>query len=309
MYGYPPPFNAMGQSMKHVLVHVRAPWTNHSVPWQRASAVASFGRSLTISTTGYRPGIAICARHRSCPQFGFGRTLTTSHMDSVITDGGQEDESTGRTILQAGPAYPTRLDRFLAEHRPGIPFSFVQKLIRLRKVRIQNHAGAWIRESDPARRLGTGEHVCVHSRLFAEGKPPHDGTPRLPFLPTRDIQRVREAILFEDEDCIVINKPSGLAVQGGSKIPQGRHLDAWIQHVLAGDAQGRGQMRLVHRLDRETSGCLVVAKTRPAAAAFASAFKEGHVSKMYVALVAGRIPRKSGACNDTVHELTLVTLD
>ena len=74
------------------------------------------------------------------------------------------------------------------------------------------------------------------------------------------------------------------------------HLDAWIQHVLE-DAPGRATQkpRLVHRLDRETSGCLVVAKTRESAASLAAAFKGGRVKKCYVALVAGRIARTQGA--------------
>jgi len=121
------------------------------------------------------------------------------------TDAGGVSGSMGGTVLQAGPAHPTRLDRFLAESRPGVPFSFVQKLIRMRKVRIQGSDGVWVREKDSARRLEAGELVRVHSQLFAEGiAPVVNGSAHV--LPTRDIQRVRESILFEDEDCIVINK-------------------------------------------------------------------------------------------------------
>jgi len=196
--------------------------------------------------------------------------------------------SPGPTILHPGPAHCSRLDRFLAEQRPGVPFSFVQKLIRTRKVRVQRSDGAWVREKNAARRLVEGERVCVHSRLFAEGVAPRGGILAEP--PARDVQRLRKAILYEDDDCVVINKPSGIAVQGGSKIPRGRHLDEMMSHVVGGDAT----VRLVHRLDRETSGCLVMAKSRCAAAELAAAFQEGRVEKMYVALVAGHIPRKTG---------------
>jgi len=195
--------------------------------------------------------------------------------------------------LVAGPEHPKRLDRFLAGHSPGVPFSFVQKLIRMRKVRIENSDGVWSRETSPGRHLEAGVRVRVYSKLFAEGaegKFLGDGSVHAPPR-TKDIQRVREAVLYEDEECIVINKPSGVAVQGGSKIAAGRHLDAWMQHVVG----GKEKPRLVHRLDRETSGCLVMAKTRAAASALASAFKEGRVEKMYVALVAGCIPCNSGA--------------
>jgi 23S rRNA-/tRNA-specific pseudouridylate synthase len=163
----------------------------------------------------------------------------------------------------------------------------------MRKVRIENNDGVWLRETSPGRHLEAGVRVRVHSKLFAEGaegKCLGNGSVHAPPR-TKDIQRVREAVLFEDEECIVINKPSGIAVQGGSKIAAGRHLDAWMQHVVG----GKEKPRLVHRLDRETSGCLVMAKTRVAASALASAFKEGRVEKMYVALVAGCIPCNSGA--------------
>lgn len=189
-------------------------------------------------------------------------------------------ESGGGAVMQAGPEHPTRLDRFLAEQRPGVPFSFVQKLIRMRKVRIQKSDGVWVRETTPGRHLDEGMLVRVYSKLFDEGKAPDNGAAHLPVL--RDIQRIRDAVLYEDHDCIVINKPSGLAVQGGSKIAKGRHLDVWMQHVVGVPVSGEQTQkpRLVHRLDRETSGCLIVAKTRVASALFASAFKEGRVEKV-----------------------------
>ena len=131
-----------------------------------------------------------------------GRAVT--YISDKMEAGGVSG-SMGGTVLQAGPAHPTRLDRFLAESRPGVPFSFVQKLIRMRKVRIQSGDGVWVREKDSARRLKAGELVRVHSQFFAEGiTPVVNGSSHL--LPTRDIQRVRDGILFEDEDCIVINK-------------------------------------------------------------------------------------------------------
>ena len=125
-------------------------------------------------------------------------------------------------MLCAGPAHPARLDRFLAEQSPGVPFSFVQKLIRTRKVKVLERDGAWMRERDHARRLVPGQLVQVHSQLFAAARNPPaaaNASPRALGLPIRDIQRVRGAVLFENAQCIVINKPSGVAVQGGSKIP------------------------------------------------------------------------------------------
>jgi 23S rRNA pseudouridine955/2504/2580 synthase len=217
-----------------------------------------------------------------------------------MSTGLESENAGGGTVLRAGPAFPTRLDRFLAEQRPNVAFSFVQKLIRTRRVRIQDTNGAWIRETDCAHRLQEGQLVQVHSSLYAEDQGPELGSAYSPtILPIRDIQRVRDAVLFENKDCVVINKPSGIAVQGGSKIPKGKHLDAWIQHAFGGSPGEDKHMqkpRLVHRLDRETSGCLVVAKTREAAATLASAFQEGRVEKMYIALVAGHIEGETGLC-------------
>jgi 23S rRNA-/tRNA-specific pseudouridylate synthase len=132
----------------------------------------------------------------------------------------EHDTRLGGTVLRAGLEHPARLDRFLAEQSTALPFSFVQKLIRTRKVKIQEPDGAWARERDSARRLEPGQLVHVHSQLFAAAcNAPANSSPRALGLPNRDIQRVREAVLFENAECIVINKPSGVAVQGGSKIP------------------------------------------------------------------------------------------
>ena len=223
-----------------------------------------------------------------------GRSFSSAHRAAAAIG----DTCTGRTFLEAGPLHPARLDRFLAERRPGVPFSFVQKLIRLRKVSVQNSSGVWQRVRDPARRLDAGERVCVHSRLFTQDRAPDQCRANTPAPADRDVQRVRDAVLFEDDLCLVLNKPSGLAVQGGSKIPEGRHLDAWMAHVA-----GRN-MRLVHRLDRETSGCLVMAKTRVAAAALADAFKHGRATKMYVALVAGHLSRPSGTIDAALMKIS-----
>ena len=75
-------------------------------------------------------------------------------------------EGGGGAVMRAGPEHPTRLDRFLAEQRPGVPFSFVQKLIRMRKVRIKSSNGVWVRETTPGRHLDTGMLVRVYSKLF-----------------------------------------------------------------------------------------------------------------------------------------------
>ncbi|MGH6924813.1 MAG: RluA family pseudouridine synthase, partial [Propylenella sp.] len=102
-----------------------------------------------------------------------------------------------------------------------------------------------------------------------------------------DREALDAAILHEDADVIVLNKPAGLAVQGGSGVT--RHIDQMLDAYA--DRQGR-KPRLVHRLDRDTAGVLVVARTRSAAAFLGQAFKARETKKVYWALVAG-VPRRS----------------
>jgi 23S rRNA pseudouridine955/2504/2580 synthase len=111
-----------------------------------------------------------------------------------------------------------------------------------------------------------------------EPRPPaRDAKPR---NETRDF--LKSITLYEDADVLVLNKPMGLAVQGGSGTT--RHLDGMLETLR--DAQGQ-RPRLVHRLDKDTAGCLLVAKTRFAAAALAKTFRSRSARKIYWALVAG----------------------
>ncbi len=96
-------------------------------------------------------------------------------------------------------------------------------------------------------------------------------------------------ILFEDPDVMVLNKPAGLAVQGGSGLS--RHVDGMLETMR--DAKGQ-RPRLVHRLDRETSGCLLIAKTRFAASTLTGSFRHRSARKIYWALVAGVPKPKQG---------------
>src|SRR5258708_28311494 len=98
-----------------------------------------------------------------------------------------------------------------------------------------------------------------------------------------------DMILFEDDDVMVLNKPAGLAVQGGSGIT--RHVDQMLETMR--DAKGQ-RPRLVHRLDRETSGCLLVAETRFAATPLTGSFRQRPARKIYWALVAGAPKAKPG---------------
>jgi len=171
-----------------------------------------------------------------------------------------------------------RLDRWFKTHYPGIGFGHLQKLMRSGQVRVD---GARVKAST---RLAAGQTVRI---------PPLDVTSAPAAAPLthntmrdrHDADVIAENTLFEDAKVLVINKPAGLAVQGGSGL--NRHVDGMLEAYR--DRKGQ-KPRLVHRLDRETSGVLVIAKTRLAAAHLTKAFRDRSTKKVYWALVRG-VPR------------------
>ena len=169
-----------------------------------------------------------------------------------------------------------RLDRWFKAHYPGLAFGALQKLVRTGQVRVDG------KRVETSTRLVVGQVVRVPpGAMIAEAA---DAAPRkqAPKAGESDADFLRSITLFEDKDVLVLNKPPGLAVQGGSGLT--RHVDAMLESLK--DAKGQVP-RLVHRLDRETSGCLVVAKTRSIAAELAATFRSRSARKIYWALVAG----------------------
>ncbi len=171
-----------------------------------------------------------------------------------------------------------RLDRWFKLHYPGLGFGHLQKLIRSGQVRVN---GARVAASA---RLAAGQEVRVPPLAASDER-----AAPAPVRKRGDREVLEAAIVHEDAQVIVLNKPAGLAVQGGSGVT--RHIDA----MLATYSDRRGQKpRLVHRLDRDTAGVLVVARTRSAAAFLGQAFKARETKKIYWALVAGAPRRASG---------------
>ena len=165
-----------------------------------------------------------------------------------------------------------RVDRFLEARFPGLSFSHIQRVIRKGEVRVNG------KRTQPKNRLEAGQTIRIPPLRLDAPKP------RAPGDAADDKTRefLKSITLYEDADVLVLNKPMGLAVQGGSGTT--RHLDGMLE-VLR-DAHGQ-RPRLVHRLDKDTAGCLLVAKTRFAAAALAKTFRSRSARKVYWALVAG----------------------
>jgi len=165
-----------------------------------------------------------------------------------------------------------RLDRFLEARFPGLSFSHIQRVIRKGEVRVNG------KRSQPKSRLEAGQTVRIPPLRLDGPKPRALGSE----ADEKTRAFLNSITLYEDADVLVLNKPMGLAVQGGSGTT--RHIDGMLD-VLR-DAHGQ-RPRLVHRLDKDTAGCLLVAKTRFAAAALAKTFRSRAARKVYWALVAG----------------------
>ncbi|UHD44659.1 RluA family pseudouridine synthase [Aureimonas altamirensis] len=169
-----------------------------------------------------------------------------------------------------------RLDRWFKLHYPGLGFGHLQKLLRSGQVRIDGGRA----KTDT--RLEEGQIIRV---------PPMQGdAARLKVAPLtantirdrHDADVLSQMLIYEDDKVFVFNKPAGLAVQGGSGVT--RHVDKMLESWR----NRRGERpRLVHRIDRDTTGILVVARTRTAAVALTKAFRERETKKVYWALVKG----------------------
>lgn len=159
-----------------------------------------------------------------------------------------------------------RIDNFLRRHLPGVPRSRLYRLLRRGEVRVN---GGRVRADY---RLVAGDEVRVPpARIAKPGAPP----------PAGRVDDLAARVLYEDRLLLVLDKPSGVAVHGGSGVSHG------VIELLRAARPELRDLSLVHRLDRETSGCLVLAKRRSALRAMHEMFREGRVEKNYLALVAG----------------------
>jgi 23S rRNA pseudouridine955/2504/2580 synthase len=176
-----------------------------------------------------------------------------------------------QTVAVTADESGMRVDRFFEARFPGLSFSHIQRIIRKGEVRVNG------KRTQPKARLEAGQAVRIPP-LKVEAPAPRDDAPAA----QKDRAFLKSIILFEDADVMVLNKPMGLAVQGGSGTT--RHIDGMLGTMRGPDGQ---RPRLVHRLDKDTAGCLLVAKTRFAAAALAKTFRSRSAHKIYWALVAG----------------------
>jgi 23S rRNA pseudouridine955/2504/2580 synthase len=184
-----------------------------------------------------------------------------------------------QTVVVTPDENNMRVDRFLEARFPGLSFSHIQRIVRKGELRVNG------KRADSKDRLEAGQSVRIPPlRLDA---PKVAGA--LSEAEAKTLAALKAMTIYQDDDVLVLNKPAGLAVQGGSGTT--RHVDQMLEVMR--DARGQ-KPRLVHRLDKETSGCLLIAKTRFAATALTGSFRHRSARKIYWALVAGVPKPKQG---------------
>jgi len=174
------------------------------------------------------------------------------------------------TVAVAETDGEARLDRWFRRRFPHLTQGQIGKLIRTGQIRVD---GARAKEND---RVRPGQNIRIPPL------PEESRSVDVRAITAEETTFVQSLVIHRDADVLVLNKPAGLAVQGGAKT--GRHLDLLLDGLIF---EAEARPKLVHRLDRDTSGCLVLARTPRAAAALAKSFKLRETQKIYWAVVLG----------------------
>lgn len=170
-----------------------------------------------------------------------------------------------------------RLNRWFLKYYPQLPLSRLQKLLRTKQIKVDG------KKCETSLKLVAGQEIRI---------PPMDDTPETQEksgVSPKDAAFVQSLVIYKDKNIIVLNKPSGLAVQGGTNTV--RHIDAMLPALRFEMAEAP---KLVHRIDKDTSGILVLARDRKNAELLTKAFKEHNLQKTYLALVKGCPKKTSG---------------
>lgn len=163
-----------------------------------------------------------------------------------------------------------RIDNFLTGQLKGVPKSLIYRIVRTGQVRVNG------KRAKPDTRVSGGDEVRIPPVRVSDP----DHTP----APSKQIKRVEESIIFEDAQYLVLNKPAGIASHGGSGVSFGA-----IELLRA--ARPNETLELAHRLDRDTSGVLVLARKRSALLGLQNLIRDNGTTKQYLALLTGNPPR------------------
>jgi 23S rRNA pseudouridine955/2504/2580 synthase len=196
------------------------------------------------------------------------------------------------SIHVAGDEADLRLDRWFKRHYPGLSHVHLQKLLRKGDIRVDG------KRAKANTRLQGGQKIRIPplDQQASEAKERENKKPAANL--EKDIADLRERVLFIDDDVIALNKPPGLAVQGGTGIT--KSVDAMLGGLMFDKDQ---RPKLVHRLDKDTSGVLLLARSSQAAAKLAGAFRAKTARKVYWAVVVGAPNPLSGRINLALAKL------
>ena len=170
-----------------------------------------------------------------------------------------------------------RLDRWFSRHYPDLKHGMLERLIKGKNIKLNKAKTT----------AGTHVHTGDEIRIPPLEVNPKTDTPNR--LSKKDTQMMQRLVLYKDKDMLIINKPAGMAVQGGSKTT--RHIDGLLDALRF---EANEKPHLVHRLDKETSGVLVLGRSANAAAKLTALFKGRSVHKVYWAIVQGKPTLLSG---------------
>ncbi len=179
----------------------------------------------------------------------------------------------------------TRLLRWFLRHFPSMPQREFYRLCRGGQIRVNS------RRCRGTEILGEGDVVRVPPTVAEYAAPPKKKTESGENFSLSDLEKLRLSIIHNDDDIVVFNKPAGLAVQGGTGIR--KSIDKMAAALFP-----YAKISLVHRLDMETSGLLVVAKTQQAAQVLSRQFQTKTARKEYLALLNGDVPESKGVIDN-----------
>ncbi|WP_193188620.1 RluA family pseudouridine synthase [Nisaea sediminum] len=199
-----------------------------------------------------------------------------------------------KTVAIAGDEVDMRVDRWFRKHYPGLAHGRLEKLLRKGEIRVDG------KRAKANQRLEAGQQVRVPPMGDAETSAPaaDKREKKKPEIDEALAEELRQRILFMDNDVIALDKPAGLATQGGTG--QKVHLDAMLD-ALRFDKSERP--KLVHRLDKDTSGVLLIARSAAAARWLTAAFRAKTARKIYWALVVGEVKPKAARIDLPIAKL------
>ena len=194
---------------------------------------------------------------------------------------------TGVSIVKIKPEDDgMRLNRWFLREYPSLSLNRLQKLLRTKQIKVDG------KKAETSTRLLAGQELRL---------PPLDNekaAPQTNILSAKDIEYITSMVIFKDKNIIVLNKPSGLAVQGGTNTD--RHIDGMLDALKFENTE---RPKLVHRIDKDTSGILLLARNRQYADILTKAFREHTLQKTYLALVRGCPEPREGTINFALEKV------